>query len=272
MMKFTALVSIISLIFSHLLQAQTISPVVELQTNLGSITVELDVENAPVTVKNFLQYAEDGFYDGMIFHRVIPNYMAQGGGYTSKYKNKEATYPAIQNEAGNGLKNLKGTIAMVRQADPHTAKNQFYINLSDNEALDYTSSTPRGWGYAVFGEVTDGMDVLDAIQEIPTGAGGPFKKYLPQQSVIIKETVIHSGSAAEIVLNASDDTAEFVDEEPDEFIEDSVDAVVAGEDIDEEEDAANVAEEDTPAVAEAPATTIDLSNFEPEPPDVPAVE
>ncbi|MEM7016147.1 MAG: peptidylprolyl isomerase [Pseudomonadota bacterium] len=273
------LCSIILIFFSSLIQAQTVQPVVELQTNLGNITLELDARRAPITSKNFLQYVEDGFYNGTIFHRVIPDYMAQGGGYTAKYENREASYPAIRSEADNGLQNLKGTVAMVRHKDPHTAKSQFFINLKDNSALDYTSSTARGWGYTVFGRVTAGLDVLDKIQAIPTGKGGPAVKggpspdYLPEKNIIIKEVVVKAGSAADIVPNT---TNNFRPEEPinttpvatmeDDF--DSVDLVDEDIEMDDEEDMAPI-EAEPPAVDVA---DIDLSDFEPEPPDVPAVE
>jgi len=140
--------------------------VVVLTTTLGEIEVELDEAKAPITVKNFLQYVDDGFYDGVIFHRVINGFMVQGGGFTSAMQQKP-TRPQIQNEAANGLKNLRGTLAMARTSAPHSASAQFFINHKDNAFLDYPGSD--GWGYAVFGRVIAGMDVVDKIAAVPTG-------------------------------------------------------------------------------------------------------
>jgi cyclophilin family peptidyl-prolyl cis-trans isomerase len=141
-------------------------PVVVLTTTLGEIEIELDEAKAPITVKNFLQYVDDGFYDGVIFHRVISGFMVQGGGFTSAMQQKP-TRPQIQNEAANGLKNLRGTLAMARTSAPHSASAQFFINHKDNAFLDYPGSD--GWGYAVFARVTAGMDVVDKIAAVPTG-------------------------------------------------------------------------------------------------------
>jgi len=140
--------------------------VVVLTTTLGEIEIELDDAKAPITVKNFLQYVDDGFYDGVIFHRVINGFMVQGGGFTSAMQQKP-TRPQIQNEAANGLKNLRGTLAMARTSAPHSASAQFFINHKDNAFLDYPGSD--GWGYAVFGRVIAGMDVVDKIAAVPTG-------------------------------------------------------------------------------------------------------
>jgi cyclophilin family peptidyl-prolyl cis-trans isomerase len=159
---------------------------VVIDTSLGKITVELDPEKAPITVKNFLQYVDDKFYDGTIFHRVIPNFMIQGGGFQPGMKEKP-TRPPIRNEGTNGLKNLRGTIAMARTGNPHSATAQFFINVVDNRGLDHPRIGPDGkeeWGYCVFGKVVNGMDVVDKIRTVPTHTVGPFAD-VPQQDVII---------------------------------------------------------------------------------------
>ncbi|MBP1150197.1 MULTISPECIES: peptidylprolyl isomerase [Methylocaldum] len=165
------------------------APQVRLETNLGDVVLTLDSAKAPATVENFLTYVKEGHYDGTIFHRVIPNFMAQGGGYTEDFKQKP-TRPAIKNEADNGLKNKRGTIAMARTPDPHSATSQFFINFVDNAFLDYKSATPQGWGYSVFGEVTEGMDVVDKMAKIPTGSGGPMASDVPQTPIIIEKATI----------------------------------------------------------------------------------
>ena len=175
-------------------QAQE-NPHVVLHTNQGDITLELYPNKAPKTVENFLQYVRDGFYDGTIFHRVISNFMIQGGGYTQDYKRKRTRAP-IPNEADNGLSNLRGTIAMARTADPHSATAQFFINVVDNKFLDYRAPTTRGWGYCVFGRVVDGMDVVDKIRRIPTGPAGPFAKDAPRIPVVIEHAEIVTPAAA----------------------------------------------------------------------------
>ncbi|ELV07813.1 peptidylprolyl isomerase [Wohlfahrtiimonas chitiniclastica] len=142
---------------------------IKFHTNQGSFTVELDHENAPVTAENFLQYAKDGFFEGTLFHRVIPGFMVQGGGLEPGMIDKRDGQRApIQNEANNGLKNVRGSLAMARTMDPHSATNQFFINTVDNGFLNFKSETPQGWGYAVFGKVVDGMDVIDAIEKVET--------------------------------------------------------------------------------------------------------
>lgn len=161
-------------------------PVVALQTNMGTIVVQLDRTRAPLTVKNFLEYVRAGFYDGTIFHRVIPGFVAQGGGFTKDFQEKP-TRPAIPNESGNGLSNVRGTIAMARETAPHTATAQFYINLADNLNLD---PQPNRWGYAVFGHVIKGMDVVDKIAAIPTGPAGPFHSDVPTKAVVIEKATI----------------------------------------------------------------------------------
>ena len=151
---------------------------VTMETPKGTITLALDDEKAPETVKNFLQYVKDGHYDGTIFHRVIDGFMIQGGGFT-KDMNQKATREPIRNEAMNGLRNRRGTIAMARTS-------QFFINLVDNDFLDFQSPTPQGFGYAVFGEVTDGMDVVDAIAKAKTGSVGPYQN-VPEEPIVIKK-------------------------------------------------------------------------------------
>jgi peptidyl-prolyl cis-trans isomerase B (cyclophilin B) len=169
-------------------------PRVRLVTNLGDIVLELDQAKAPKTVENFLSYVKEGFYKGTIFHRVIDGFMIQGGGFTQNYQRK-ATHPPIENEANNGLKNDRGTIAMARTSDPNSATSQFFINVVNNDFLNYRSSTPNGWGYAVFGKVVEGMDVVDAIRRTPTGSGGPFPKDVPQKPIIIQSASIENPAA-----------------------------------------------------------------------------
>jgi cyclophilin family peptidyl-prolyl cis-trans isomerase len=162
---------------------------VKLQTSLGDVVLKLDPVKAPVTVQNFLVYVKEGHYDGTIFHRVIPGFMAQGGGFTTDFKQKP-THPPIKNEADSGLKNKRGTIAMARTPDPNSATAQFFINYKDNGFLDYTSPTPQGWGYAVFGEVIEGLDVVDKMATIPTGRGGPMSSDVPQKAIVIEKASI----------------------------------------------------------------------------------
>lgn len=164
-------------------------PRVHMMTNLGEIVLELDREKAPKTVANFLSYVQEGFYNGTIFHRVIDGFMVQGGGFTQDFQ-KKPTHAPVENEANNGLKNLTGTIAMARTNAPHSATAQFFINVADNGFLDHRSPTPRGWGYAVFGKVVKGMDVVDKIRKTPTGSGGPFRKDVPRTPVIIEKVTI----------------------------------------------------------------------------------
>ena len=164
-------------------------PVIKLQTSLGDIVLELDAEKAPVTVENFVRYVKDGHYDGTIFHRVIPNFMIQGGGFDADMKQKETRAP-IKNEADNGLKNDKYTIAMARTPDPHSASAQFFINVKDNDFLNFSAPTANGWGYAVFGKVTDGFDVVDAIAKVKTGNRGPHGDVPLEPVVITKAEVV----------------------------------------------------------------------------------
>ncbi len=159
------------------------NPRVRMTTSMGVIELELDVKLAPATAKNFLGYVEKGFYNGTIFHRVIPGFMIQGGGFAPGLKQKPVGAP-IQNEADNGLKNLAGTIAMARTNDPHSATAQFFISTVDNAMLDHTEKSARGWGYAVFGKVTKGMDVVKKIEVVATGQAGGHRD-VPKQDVLI---------------------------------------------------------------------------------------
>ncbi|MBT3308294.1 MAG: peptidyl-prolyl cis-trans isomerase [Gammaproteobacteria bacterium] len=167
------------------------SPTVELVTNHGTITIQLDEARAPFTVANFLTYVKSSHYDGTIFHRVIPQFMIQGGGFTTEFE-KKPTNDMIPNEADNGLKNLPGTIAMARTSDPHSATAQFFINTANNRFLNHTRKSQRGWGYTVFGQVISGIDVVRKIEQVETGAGGIFAKDAPQQAVIIQSVKLIS--------------------------------------------------------------------------------
>lgn len=168
------------------------NPKVKIETNKGPITVELYRDKAPLSVDNFLTYVDEGFYDGTIFHRVIKGFMVQGGGFGQDMK-KKPTHAPVKNEADNGLKNERGTLAMARTNDPDSATAQFFINHKDNEFLNHTSKDRRGWGYAVFGKVTEGMDAVDAIAATPTGPGGPFPKDVPQTPVVIEKVTRNGG-------------------------------------------------------------------------------
>ena len=159
-----------------------------METSMGTITLELDDAKAPETVANFVQYAKDGHYDGTIFHRVIDGFMIQGGGLT-KDMNQKTTREPIRNEAMNGLKNLRGTIAMARTMVVDSATSQFFINLVDNSFLDFQNPTPQGFGYAVFGKVTDGMDVVDQIARVKTGFAGPHQN-VPDEAIVIKKVAV----------------------------------------------------------------------------------
>jgi peptidyl-prolyl cis-trans isomerase B (cyclophilin B) len=159
------------------------NPTVEMDTTKGKIVLELDADKAPKTVKNFLAYVDAGFFNGTIFHRVIPNFMIQGGGFTADMKQKKARAP-IDNEADNRLRNERGTIAMARTSDPHSATAQFFINTKSNDFLNYKGKSPQGWGYAVFGRVVEGMTVVDAISGVKTGAHGRFRD-VPTDPIVI---------------------------------------------------------------------------------------
>ena len=175
------------------LPAFAAAPRVKFVTSEGEFVVELYPDKAPKTVENFLQYVKDKQYDGTIFHRVIKSFMVQGGGYDKEYKEK-ATRPAIKHEGrealAKGLKNEPGTIAMARTGDPHSATAQFFINLVDNTFLDYRGKTPQDWGYAVFGKVVEGMDVVDAIAKVKTGNRGPHQNVSVEAVTITKATLV----------------------------------------------------------------------------------
>ncbi|SCZ63701.1 peptidylprolyl isomerase [Thiohalomonas denitrificans] len=158
---------------------------IKMHTNFGTITLQLNAEKAPITTENFLRYTREGFYDGTIFHRVIEGFMIQGGGMEPGMREKK-THEPIQNEADNGLPNQRGTIAMARTMDPHSATAQFFINLKDNTFLNHSAPSAQGWGYCVFGEVVDGMDVVDKIKEVPTGNKGHHQD-VPVDDVIIEK-------------------------------------------------------------------------------------
>lgn len=164
---------------------------IKLHTNFGVITLELDHEKAPVTAANFEQYVKDGFYNGVIFHRVIPGFMIQGGGLTAQMVEKDPIRRALDNEAANGLKNNRYTIAMARTPQPHSATSQFFINLKDNEFLNHTAPTARGYGYAVFGKVTAGKEVVDKIAGVPTGTVGMYQN-VPRTPVVIRQVRVLS--------------------------------------------------------------------------------
>ena len=163
-------------------------PQVDMKTSLGTIRIELYPAKAPKSVENFLQYVKDGHFNGTIFHRVIDNFMIQGGGFDKGYKQKSTRAP-IENEAKNGLKNDLGTLAMARTSAPHSASSQFFINLKDNNFLNAASSQD-GWGYAVFGKVVGGMDVVMKIAKTPTGPGGPFPTDAPREMVVIESATV----------------------------------------------------------------------------------
>ena len=161
---------------------------IKLTTNHGAITLDLNAEKAPKTVANFLAYVEAGHYDNTVFHRVIKNFMIQGGGFDTEM-NQKKTNPTIENEAENGLKNKRGTVAMARTGDPHSATAQFFINTVDNDFLDFKSPSGQGWGYCVFGEVSEGMDVVDKIRAVRTANKG-FHQDVPVEDVIIEKAEI----------------------------------------------------------------------------------
>ena len=161
---------------------------VTMVTNKGVIKLELDGEKAPVTVENFVTYARAGHYDGTVFHRVIPGFMIQGGGFDGNM-NQKSTNPPIKIEADNGLKNTRGTVAMARTSDPNSATSQFFINVADNGFLDHQSPTPQGWGYAVFGKVTGGMDVVESIEKVKTGNSGGHQN-VPLEDVVIEKVTV----------------------------------------------------------------------------------
>lgn len=187
----------LSLFFSVSVHSATSAsnPHVEIRTNSGSIVLELYPDKAPKTVENFLGYVKDGHYKGTIFHRIIPGFMIQGGGFDKAFKQK-ATRQPVENEAANGLKNELGTVAMARTSDPQSASAQFFINVGDNAFLNYTAPTQRGYGYTVFGKVIRGIEVVNKIVATSTGSGGPFPTDVPKESVIIEEIKLITADSA----------------------------------------------------------------------------
>ena len=174
--------------------AAAADPQVELKTSAGVVVLELYRDKAPQTVENFLQYAKDGFYDGTIFHRVIPGFMIQGGGFTADFKQKP-TRATIRNEAGNGVKNTLGTIAMARTSDPHSAGAQFFINVADNRDLDFRFPTDEGYGYCVFGKVVQGLEVVQRITKVATGPGPGPHRDVPVTPVVIESARVVDAAA-----------------------------------------------------------------------------
>ena len=188
-MRKTLIGLVVGLMWSFALAADTVPPhpYVKFETSEGNIILELDGRQAPLTVGHFLSLVDSGFYEGLIFHRVIPGFMVQGGGYTPGLKLKEDD-KSIPNESGNGLTNARGTIAMARTTDPHSANSQFFINVANNQRLDPNKSMVGGtWGYTVFGVVVEGMDVVDGIVSVETGPQGEFRKDVPIIPIIIKK-------------------------------------------------------------------------------------
>lgn len=188
-----SIITLLALLCSY--PAAAAEPRVELKTSMGAIVIELFPERAPATVQNFLQYVKDGHYDGTVFHRVIPKFMIQAGGFTPEFKEKP-TRPPVRNEAGNGVKNITGTVAMARRADPHSATAQFFINVADNPFLDFRYPTQQGYGYCVFGRVVDGMKVVRRIAGVPTGAGPGPHRDVPLKPVIIERARLLEGSGS----------------------------------------------------------------------------
>ncbi len=168
--------------------ADSHQPMVRLETSKGDIVLQLDAENAPSTTRNFLSYVKEGFYDGTVFHRVIKGFMVQGGGMTEDMKTKRTVSP-IENEADNGLKNVRGSVAMARTMDPHSATAQFFINTADNDSLNHKSKTAQGWGYCVFGQVVEGMAVVDAIEQSATGTRAGHQD-VPVEPITINKAVL----------------------------------------------------------------------------------
>ena len=178
----------LNLTLSGISSANQTNQMIKFTTNMGDITIEMYADKAPETVKNFMSYVESGFLDGLIFHRVIPGFMIQGGGFSPDMQQKTAAEP-IQNEADNGLKNDTGTIAMARTGDPHSATAQFFINLVDNDFLNHSGKNPQGWGYTVFGKVTEGLDVVESIGKVATGKVAGYSD-VPVDSVIIESATV----------------------------------------------------------------------------------
>jgi cyclophilin family peptidyl-prolyl cis-trans isomerase len=186
MRKWLAVLTILVAGSASVADAATANPRVRLETTAGAIVLELDVERAPLTVDNFLRYVRAGFYDGTVFHRVITNFVVQGGGYGADYQAKSPR-PPIPNESGNGLSNRRGTVGLARMQPPHSGDSQFYINLADNLGLD---PLPSRWGYTVFGRVVEGMDVVDSISHVATGPVGPFPSDVPLKPILLQKVTI----------------------------------------------------------------------------------
>ena len=195
-MRFTLCLLVLAMSGALAVAAETAKPRVRLETNKGTIIVELEPAKAPKTVANFLQYVRDGYYSNMIFHRCIKNFMIQGGGVTERFAGKPLR-PPIENEAANGLRNTRGTIAMARTGEVHSATAQFFINLKDNPFLDYRDSTAEGFGYCAFGKVVSGLEVVDAIAAVPTGPAGPYASDVPKEPVIILKATVDEPAKAE---------------------------------------------------------------------------
>ena len=184
--RFVSVSVLVCVLFASVAFAQdSANPQVVIETSKGKIVVEVFAQEAPKSTENFLAYVDAGFYDGTLFHRVIPDFMVQGGGFDGQMQKKD-TKPPIQNEADNGLKNTRGTLAMARTNDPHSATAQFFVNTVDNKFLDHTGKNPRGWGYAVFAKVVDGMDTVDAISSVKTGRSGRMGDVPVEPVTIIK--------------------------------------------------------------------------------------
>ena len=171
--------------------SEATNPIVRIETSMGDIVLELDAANAPITVQNFIDYANDGFYEGTIFHRVIDGFMIQGGGLTADMRDKANRKAPIKNEANNGLKNERGTVAMARTQVVDSATSQFFINIEDNDFLNHTAPTTQGFGYAVFGKVADGMATVDAIRKVSTGNSGMHQD-VPVEAVTIQKVTVES--------------------------------------------------------------------------------
>jgi cyclophilin family peptidyl-prolyl cis-trans isomerase len=169
--------------------SETTNPTARIETSMGNIVLELDVANAPISAANFIEYANDGFFEGTIFHRVIDGFMVQGGGLTADMRDKDNKKAPIKNEAANGLKNNRGTVAMARTQVVDSATSQFFINVDDNDFLNHTAPTPQGYGYAVFGKVVDGMDTVDAIRQVRTGNSGMHQD-VPVEAITINKVII----------------------------------------------------------------------------------
>lgn len=210
-MSFNRLIAAFALALTTLISsswARAEGPLVVISTNKGDMIIELDDKRAPQSVSNFLAYVDDGFYDDTVFHRVIEGFMIQGGGFTKDYDRKKTRNP-ISNEAYNGLRNQKYTIAMARTTAPHSATSQFFINSEANRNLDHTGTTQRGWGYTVFGKVVKGNEVVDAISQVRTGAGGPFGRDVPAEQVVITSAkrIADMQSGATTAAAGADETA-----------------------------------------------------------------